>query len=171
MSSVAAASASRWVRTERGEGRGPHQRGVARQHDEVAFQKVRTGLEAGERDRGGVAGAQGFDLFDELDAQVGGNLGLDRLDHVGRTEADHDDDTIDRQLGEGVKHVEEHRTPADPVEGLRHGRAHPGPLARGENDRREGSTGHGPIMSRGAGPWRAAIDHDRGLPADRRGTR
>ena len=59
-------------RDELGEGRRAQQRGVPRQDHEVTVLEVGALVEAGERDRGGVARPERLGLLDELDAQLRG---------------------------------------------------------------------------------------------------
>ena len=131
---------------ERSEGRGPHQRRVAGKHDDVAL--VEVGVEGGgkarERDGNGVSGAPRRGLFDELDREVRGRLGLDGLGHLGRPVPDDDDDPLDGELGQRVEHVEHHRPSAQAVERLRRPRAHAGSLSRREHDGRQWATFHRP---------------------------
>jgi hypothetical protein len=56
--------------------------------------------------------------------------------------AHHDDDLLGRELGQRVEDMEDHRSPAQTVQGLRTRRAHPCPLAGGEHHGRQRTVGH-----------------------------
>ncbi|MDZ7732037.1 MAG: hypothetical protein U5R31_02065 [Acidimicrobiia bacterium] len=128
-----------------GDRRGPQERSVAREHQDVAVVDVTTRLlgERREADADRVAGAALDVLLDELEEQVGAVL-LQLLGHPFGAMAHDHDRAVDDALAERVEHVEKHRPPAEQVERLGPLGAHPGALAGGEDHPRERSTGHGP---------------------------
>ena len=134
---------------ERRERRPSQKRRVAGQHDDVALVEVGRPIGAGqtrERHRDRVAGSARFELLDELDGEVPGSFGLDGLYDLGRSMADDDHDPLHGQRAERIENVQDHRTPAQPVQRLRRARPHPRAFARGEHDGRERTTVHGPIV-------------------------
>jgi len=77
---------------------------------------------------------------------------LDGLHDIDRPVTDDNDDSLDRQLGQGVEHVKHHRPSAQTMEGLRRRRTHPRALASSEHDRGQRAAGHGPILAEGPDP-------------------
>ena len=94
-------------------------------------------------------------LLDELDIQPARGVVDERLGHPLATVAHHHHDPVDVELGQRVEHVQDHRSAAQPVQGLGAVRAHPGPLAGGQDDGGQRLGGHGPILPP-PGPGRRA---------------
>ena len=114
-----------------------HERRVAGKHHDVAVGVDEAVGEGGEPDGQRVAGPELRGLLDELDGQRARRVVDERLRDPVAPVAHHHDDLVHGKLGQGVEHVEDHGTAAQPVQGLGTRRAHPGPLAGGEHDGRE----------------------------------
>ncbi len=129
---------------QRGQGLGAQQRRVARQHHHVLHLVVVVG-QPGQPDGQGVARAGLGQLLDELDLH--GRRGqLDqRLGHPFGPVTHHHDDAAHVDLGHGVEDVEDHRPAAQQVQGLGALRAHPRPLAGGQDHGGEAVFGHRPL--------------------------
>ncbi len=117
-------------RYEAGDGVGPQQGRVAREHHERAGEPV----ERVPRRHDRVAGAQLLLLPHGLDA-----VGQERLDQLGVVAGDHDDPLAAR-LARRVDHELHHGLAQDLVRDLGLRGLHPGPLACGEDQR---GSGHG----------------------------
>ena len=125
------------------------------QHHHVAVVVAVVVGQAGQGHRHGVPGPPLLDLLDELDGHARRGVLDQRLGHPLGPVAHHHHHPVHRQLGQGVEHVEHHGAPAQPVQRLGTGRAHPGPLAGGQHHRGERPAGHGPSGAGtpiGAGP-------------------
>ena len=125
---------------ERRESLGTQERDVAVDHEQVVFAVDVEGAD-GERHAHRVAGAALHALLDELDGQIGDELLLHRLGDFLGAAPDHHDDALDRELHEGVEHVQQHRAAAERVQHLGSGRPHARALARCEYHGRERSVG------------------------------
>ena len=117
---------------ERGDRLGGDQRHVAVEHEHGGV-----GVDLVRRRADGVAGAVGLLLDRHLDV-LGQRLGERAL----RPVDDHDPAGA-RLAGRGDRPLD-HRAPAQRMQHLRHRRAHPGPLARGEDQ--DGGSGHRGIV-------------------------
>ena len=118
-----------------GQGLGPQKGGVAGQDDDIDVVIVELVVgQPGQAHGGGVPGPPLDPLLHELDGQVGVGQLLEGLGNGLGAVADDHHDPLHRDLGQGVNDVGHHRPPAQLVEGLGPGRAHPGALAGGEND-------------------------------------
>ena len=120
---------------ELGDGAGPQQRRVAREHEhvEVVVEVVVVG-QAGEAHGEGVAGAALHVLLHELEVQPGAVLGELLGDALGAV-AHHDDGPVDLLGRQRVEDVEHHRPPAEQVQRLRAGGPHPRALPRRQDHR------------------------------------
>ena len=122
------------------------QRGRVEQRDvAVGDQHGALGVrgQRGDPARDGVPGAAPavLDGGADLPAELGADLlavGADLLAPV----ADDDDEVLGGGAGGGVQGVPEQAAPADRVEHLGRGRAHPGALSRGQDDDRGGGRRH-----------------------------
>jgi hypothetical protein len=120
----------------------PHQGGVAGEHHHVPVGVDQTFGQSRDPHGHGVAGPELFRLFDEGDGQRRRRVVDQGLGHPFAAMSDHHDDLLGRQLGQRVEDVEDHRSAAETVQGLRTRRAHPCPLAGGEHDSRQRTVGH-----------------------------
>ena len=126
---------------ESGQSRRPEQRRVTREDDHVSVLVLVVGevRKARQAHRGGVARTALHVLLDELERERARGPLLDGLgDALGAVADDHDH-PLDRKLGERVENVEHHGTSAQQVQRLGLGRTHPGPLAGGQHQCRQGT--------------------------------
>ena len=112
------------------------ERRVTGQDQEVTLVEIRGEVvgEPGERYRHRISCTPRLELLDELESHVLEGFSLDRLHHLVGTVADDDDHTVDRQSGESVEDVDDHRAPAQAVEGFGGAGSHPSSLACRQND-------------------------------------
>ena len=138
------------VLTHEGRERGrAQQRGVARENDDVAILGVEVVGEGGEGHRGGVAGAAGNVLLDEVYDQMWRRLLLQGLRHPLGAVADNHHCPFHRQFRKGVEHVQQHRPAHEHVQRLRPGRVHPGALSSRQHHRSQRTvTAHVPVLPR-----------------------
>ncbi len=125
------------VAHQRGQRGGAHQRRVAGEHHDVAVGVDEPVGEGGEPDGEGVAGPELRGLLDELDGERARGVVDEGLGHPVTPVSHHHDDLVHGKLGQRVEDVEDHGAAAQPVQGLGARRAHPCPLAGGEDDGRE----------------------------------
>ena len=140
------------------ERRAPEKRGVAGQHDDVTLVEVGepVGAEKSrERDRDGVAGTARLGLFDELEGEPVGRLGLDGLCDLGCARADDHDNPVHDQLGERVENIEDHRSPTEAVQRLGGRGLHSSAFSCSEDDGRQRTELHALLST----PWRAPPAH------------
>ena len=121
---------------QRGDRRGAQERGVAREHEHVVGFVPVLG-EAGEADGHGVARAPLHGLLDELEGAVAGVLDQALGDRLGAVADDHGH-AVDVAVGQRVDHPHDHRLADEDVQGLGPLGPHPGAVAGGEHDGREG---------------------------------
>jgi hypothetical protein len=130
------------VAHQRRQRRGPYQRGVARKDHHVTVGIDQALGQTGDAHSHGIAGSELFRLFHEVDGQRRRRVIDQCLGDPFAPVADDDDDLLGRQLGQSVEDVENHRPPAQTVQGLRTRRAHPCPFAGGEHHGRQRTVGH-----------------------------